>query len=124
MGIDFSKYDEEDVTEYEPEYTEAEKRGIRRLVDAHATIEPKPVRPERIQVGYVCDKGGGHFSLVGMSDHGSCGSHQGAFIYMELNPDAMRAPLDLKEQLESMARWVSAAEAAYEKAMWDAEEQK
>lgn len=76
---------------------------------------------QRYEVGYVCYKGGGHFSLAGQSDHGACGSHKGAIIYMELTPDSMREPLNLEDEADSLAEWVKRAEAALENSEWEAE---
>lgn len=63
---------------------------------------------QRIEVGYICTKGGGHFSLDGESDHGACGSHIGGRIYMESDDPR----IDLEEQAQDMARWVENAEKA------------
>ena len=65
---------------------------------------------KRIEVGYICGKGGGHFSLIGNSDHGVCGSHIVGLIYMESDSDK----IDLQEQADALEKWVNKAEWAME----------
>ena len=67
---------------------------------------------DRIEVGYICTKGGGHFSLAGESDHGVCGSHIGARIYIESESDRV----DLQEQADELEAWVALAEQALDRA--------
>jgi hypothetical protein len=70
----------------------------------------------RIEVGYVCEKGGGHVSLAGMSDHGACGSHIAGRVYIELE-GGMREPFELEPLAESMRDWVARAD----RALWASE---
>ena len=63
---------------------------------------------KRIEVGYICTKGGGHFSLIGNSDHGMCGSHIGGMIYMESDDPN----IDLEGQADQLETWVENAEKA------------
>lgn len=69
---------------------------------------------KRIEVGYICTKGGGHFLLTGNSDHGVCGSHIGGIIYVESDDPR----IDLQEQADSLERWVENAERALEAEYW------
>lgn len=69
---------------------------------------------KRIEVGYICTKGNGHFSLIGNSDHGACGSHIGGRIYMESDDPG----IDLDWQAEKMAEWIEGAEKALDAEYW------
>ena len=69
---------------------------------------------ERVEVGYICTKVSGHFSLEGESDHGVCGSHIGARIYIE----AEVGGIDLEEQADKLRRWVESAEQALDTLAW------
>ena len=71
---------------------------------------------KRIEVGYICTKGGGHASLAGESDHGTCGSHIGGRIYIEDEDDGMF--IDLEEQAEKLETWVKRAEQAIHAQYW------
>ena len=68
----------------------------------------------RIEVGYICTKGNGHFSLIGNSDHGACGSHIGGIIYMESDDPN----LDLEGQVDQLEAWVENAEKALDAEYW------
>jgi len=44
----------------------------------------------RVEIGKMCEKGSGHLSLVGETDHGACGSHYYATVYIEIDRDSSR----------------------------------
>ena len=64
---------------------------------------------ERVEVGYICHKGGGHFLLDGNSGYGVCGSHVSGRIYMEAEPGQK---IDLTAMAEQLRDWVEDAERA------------
>lgn len=74
---------------------------------------------ERMEVGYICEKGRGHFSLAGMSDHGACRSHIAGYIYIELDGSGVRDLLDIVTLASDLKDWVQNAEAALDKQAWD-----
>lgn len=69
---------------------------------------------KRIEVGYICGKGNGHFSLIGNSDHGTCGSHIVGRIYMESDDSG----IDLEEQADQLSDWIENAEKALDAEYW------
>ena len=69
---------------------------------------------KRIEIGYICGKGGGHFSLIGNSDHGVCGSHVVGLIYMESDDPKIA----LEEQADKLGAWIENAEKALDSEYW------
>ncbi len=39
---------------------------------------------ERVEIGRICEKGNGHSSFEGESDHGTCGNHYVGTIYVSV----------------------------------------
>ena len=70
---------------------------------------------KRIEVGYICGKGSGHFSLAGEIDYGTCESHIVGRIYMESNSEK----INLQDQADSLEKWIYEAEFALSKLSWD-----
>jgi len=42
---------------------------------------------QKIAIGFVCEKGNGHFEFIGDPDNGGCGSHNVANIYIEIDDE-------------------------------------
>lgn len=67
---------------------------------------------ERIEVGKVCEKG--HASWEGESDHGICGSHYYATIYLTIEEDwtpYLRDKVSTEQVTEELEKIVRDAEA-------------
>lgn len=53
----------------------------------------------------MCEKGSGHISLAGEHDHGACGSHYYATVYVELDRASTReTPAEFQVRAEAAGK--------------------
>ena len=72
---------------------------------------------ERIEIGRVCEKSGGHAYYIGNSDYGVCGSHEFATIYAAIEIDRPN-PRGTTYSLEAVADAIMRMSKATEAHAW------
>lgn len=80
---------------------------------------------ERVEIGRVCEKSGGHSYFIGDSDYGVCGSHEFATIYVTVEIDRTNSrgsTYTAEDAAEEIRHMVKEYERLSSKEAWDQDE--